>query len=172
MLATEFNKLKKAKTINRKAIQRKGTGLTLSTVFPQYYTYIQGMTDTKSPDETDLINYVEDRINKLTIDVERIRPYAFRNVTCLQYLVLTHSTMTILENPNALTGTTFYIIVPSGLLSTYQNNTMWKKFKNRIRTSISNGSEDTYIVQHIDKVQKLSWVGQKKVGDFEKDLRI
>ena len=81
----------KSKTAIRKSIQQKGTGLTLAEVYAEYYTYIKNMSDIRNPNEDGLKDYAEDRCFYLALDVKAIRPYAFREYTCLQALYLKNS---------------------------------------------------------------------------------
>lgn len=171
MISTELENLGKAKTLIRKSLQRKGTGLTSETVYPTYYTYIQSMTDTKSPDESGFKDYAEDRCYSLEIKASKIRPFAFRGYTCIQELYLNSSTVVTLENLNAFYGHVPTILVPSNLVSQYKTATNWNKIADKIKAYTSRTIDNMYLNQHIDAVQTLNWMGEKKVGDFSKDFR-
>ena len=171
MIGTELEKLGNAKTLIRKSIQRKGTGLTTEEIFPAYYTYIEAMTDIKSPDEDGLKDYAEDRCYSLEIHVKKIRPYAFRGYTCLQELYLNSSSVVILENINAFYNHVPTILVPSNLMSQYLVAENWNKIADKIKPYNSRTVDEMYLNQHIDCVQPLSWMNTKKVGEFAKDFR-
>lgn len=171
MISTELENLGKAKTLIRKSLQRKGTGLTLSEIFPEYYTYITSMTDTKSPDESGLIDYAEDRCYSLEINVSKIRPFAFRGYTCLQELYLNSSSVVTLENLNAFYGHVPIILVPSNLVNQYKSATNWSQIADKIHAYEGRTIDNMYLNQHIEDVQTLTWMGEKKVADFSKDFR-
>ena len=170
-IASEFNKLKASKTLIRKALQRKGTGLTLSETYPNYYTYVRDMTDIKSPDETGFIDYAEDRCYSLHLDIVKIRPFAFRQYTSLQQLYLSHSEVVVLENLNAFYGISPTILVPQELVESYKNATNWINISDRIKPYSSLISDNIYLIQHVNRVQQISWIEQKTIGELQKDFR-
>lgn len=170
-ISSELDLLKKAKTAVRKSIQRKGTGLTLAEIFPNYHTYIHNMTDVKSPDETGLIDYAEDRCYFLELNVSKIRPYAFRQYTCLKQLYLSSSETVVLENLNAFYGIEPEILVPSSLVDSYKSANNWNKISDRIKAFESAVIDEMYLIQHIDKVQTLGWITSKKISEIQKDFR-
>lgn len=170
-ISSELDKLKLTKTSIRKVLQRKGTGLTLSEIYPNYYTYIRNMSDTKSPDENSLIDYVEDRVSFLELTVNKIRPFAFRQYTCLQGLYLNNSQVVTLENLNAFSGITPTIYVPSNLVNSYKAANNWSSISNRIKAYTAQVKDEMYLIQHINHVQTISWLSGKTIGELNKDFR-
>lgn len=168
---TELNKLKASKSSIRKVLERKNTGMNMSVTYPKYYTYIKGMNDTKTVDESGIKDYVEDRVYSLTLTVKKIRPYAFRNYTCLRQLYLNSSEIVTLENINAFYGCDTQIVVPSNLLAQYKANSEWSKIKDRIVAYSSLTADEMYLLQHIE-VQTVSWLQSKKVSEINKDFRV
>lgn len=171
-ILAELNKLKSAKTKIRKSIQRKGTGLTLSDLYGVYHKFIKNMSDERNPDETDLLNYAEDRCYYLELDVDHIRPYAFREYTCLQYLYLKPTKKVTLSNINAFYGTNTKILVPSNLLNTYKSDTVWSKLSDRIQAYSVKTQDNMYLLQHIDKAYSVGWLGSKKVKEIINEFRV
>ena len=170
-IASEFSKLKASKTLIRKVLQRKGTGLALSENYPNYYTYVRDMTDIKNPDEIGFIDYAEDRCYSLSLNVTKIRPFAFRQYTCLQQLYLSNSEVVVLENINAFYGIKPTVFVPESLVDSYKTATNWSKISDRIKPYSSLVSDNLYLMQHLDRVQQISWIQQKTVGELQKEFR-
>lgn len=171
-ISTELDKSKKAKTAIRKSIQRKGTGLTLAELFTEYHKYIKNMSDTRVVDVTGLKDYAENRCYSLEIKVNRIRPYAFRNYTCLQQLYLNTDSVVVLEDINAFYGTDTEILVPNNLVNAYKIANNWKNLSDRIKAYTSRTEENMFILQHINHVQTTHWLQTKKLAELEKDFRI
>jgi hypothetical protein len=168
MISTELEKLTKSKTAIRKSIQRKRTGLTLAEIYAEYNNYIKNMSDVRNPDECGLKDYAEDRCFYLELNVESIRPYAFREYTCLQALYLTHSEVVKISKDS------FYsvepiIYVPSNLLAEYQNTPIWSDMDIRAYESLT--QDEMYLLQHIE-VQPISWVEGKTIKEINNEFRI
>lgn len=170
-IKSEFDKLSNAKTKIRKVLQRKKTDLSLQTNFTDYYNYIRSMSDTRNPDESNILDYIEDRLSYLEIRVDKIRPYAFRSYTCLKGLYLNNSQKVTLENKNAFYGIHPIIYVPSALLSQYQSDPIWSSSGLQIQVYSAQVAEQMYLLQHIDYVQTLAWLSEKTVGEIIKDFR-
>ena len=81
-----------------------------------YYKYIKNMSDTRNPNADGLKDYAEDRCFYLALDVKAIRPYAFREYTCLQALYLKNSSVVQIFK-NSFYGVNPIIYVPSNLLA-------------------------------------------------------
>ena len=154
-ISAELNKLKLTKTSIRKVLQRKGTGLTLEEIYPNYHEYISIMSDTKNPDESNLIDYVEDRLSFLELHVDKIRPFAFRQYTCLQGLYLNNSKIVTLENVNAFYGIEPIIFVPNNLVSQYKSANNWSLISSRIQAYSQQTIQEMYLLQHIQRVHIL-----------------
>ena len=170
-IAQEFTKLKSAKTGVRKSIQRQRTGLTLSTLFPDYHEYIHSISSSPEVDETGLADYVEDRCYSLELKVNKIRAYAFRNYSCLQEIYLNNSNVVELENVNAFYGISPKILVPSNLVSQYKTAPNWSKISDRIEAYTSRTAQDMFILQHINRVQTLGWLQNKTILDLTREFR-
>lgn len=168
MISTELEKLTKSKTAIRKSIQRKGTGLTLAEIYAEYHNYIKNMSDVRNPDESGLKDYAEDRCFYLELNVESIRPYAFREYTCLQALYLTHSEVVKISK-NSFYSVNPIIYVPSNLLAEYQASSMWNGRDIRAYESLT--QDEMYLLQHID-VQPISWLEGKKLKEIENEFRV
>lgn len=170
-IVSELEKLTKAKTLIRKAIQRKGTGLTLSETFNNYDDYIYNMSDIRNPDLTGLKDYVEDRLSFLEINVNKIRPYAFRRYTCLQGLYLNTTQVVTLENINAFYGIEPIIFVPESLLNEYKSSSNWSLIANRIQIYVPQVVQEMFLLEGIDKVKKVGWWQTKKISEIQKEFR-
>jgi len=170
-IKAELDKLKAAKTDIRKSIQRKGTGLTLEDILSAYSPFIRDMNDEYTPDETNLINYVEDRVYFLQTSVKKIRPYAFREFTCLQQLYLSSDTVVTLSNLNAFYGVIPEILVPSSLVSAYKSAPVWRQISDRIKAFSEVSNNEMFPLQHIHQVQTLSWLQEHTLGQLLNEFR-
>lgn len=174
MLIDEFNKLKTAKSEIRKAIQRKNVGLQTSEYFNVYPSYIEAMKDgDKNVDNTGLLEYCEDYYTYFTVNVDKIRDYAFYGWTNLHCLIIPSETLVPLGN-HALEGTSITsIIVPSNLSDKYKVATNWKQY----RDCINNIPKDPYsytstnLVQHEEHVRTVTWLEGLTIEQLITDYR-
>lgn len=170
-IGSELEKLQKAKTAIRKIIQRKGSDLTLIDPFTDYYSFIREMSDEKTPNEDGLIDYVEDRCYFLEIEVDKIRPYAFRGYTCLKQLYLKNSQICTLENLNAFYGISPTILVPANLVDSYKVAPNWSAISDRIEAFTQAHLDEMYLIQHIDYIQTNNWLQSKTISEILKNFR-
>jgi hypothetical protein len=170
-IKSEFDKLAKAKSEIRKSIQRKGTGLTLDEIFMIYPQYINGMSDQYTPDESNLINYIEDRVYFLETSAKVIRPFAFKEFTCLQQLYLSSTTVVDIKSLNAFSGTIPEILVPEPLLTEYQHHPIWSTISNRIKPYTEGSDNEMFLLQHINQVQTLGWLQNHTLGQLSNEFR-
>ena len=178
-IQAELDKLQNAKTHIRKAIQRKNTGLTIEELYTNYHEYIYVIGDRPKLNEAGILDYVEDRVYFLELpeDIESIRPYAFRQFSCLQTLYLSNSEKIVhLENTNAFNGLNRIpkILVPENLLNDYLSDEMWSKLSENIEAydESKRSTQEMYTIQHIDYVQSPAWLETKKLSELTLDFRI
>ena len=178
-IQVELDKLQNAKTHIRKAIQRKNTGLTIEELYTNYYKYIQLIGDRPQISEAGILDYVESRVYflKLSEDITSIRPYAFKQVTCLQVLYLSNpETVVRLDSLNAFDGLNKIpkILVPENLLEEYKTAKNWSEISDNIEVydPSKESTEEMYILQHIDYAQTPTWVESKKLSELTLDFRI
>lgn len=171
LITDELNKLKLAKNLLRKAIQRKETGLTTSQIFSTYPTYIENMhSGTKSIDSTGLDIYAQDGNSTITITVDKLRDFAFANYSCLRSLVIDNEKVVQLDGTHTFQNTpiekgTGFIYVPASLVTAYKNSTNWKKYANQIKSGSAPAPTFTNIIEH-EHVRNVSWVESKTIEDL------
>lgn len=171
-ITTELDKLTTSKTLVRKAIQRKRTGLTLAEIYAEYHKYIANMSSVGSSDSTGLLDYAEDRCYSLELNVSRIRPYAFKEYTCLQQLYLNTTEVVELANVNAFYGISPTIFVPSNLLNAYKQADNWKELSDRIQPFTSLHKDNMYLLQHIDRAYTVGWLDSLTLHEIENEFRV
>lgn len=130
-LSEEFSKLRKSKTIIRRAIQENGAPLQTTEDLDTYSTYIDEYSNALVIDETNEAEYCKNSITQLVLTVTKIRDYAFFNNTSLKELVLDVDSVIELK-PHAFKNTHFekgtgIIYVPDDLYSQYMDSS-WNKY--------------------------------------------
>lgn len=166
MINNSLNKLKKAKTKIRKTLQRKNTEVTLDTYFIDYYECICNMSNDKNPDVTNLRNYVEDRLSYIEINVNKIRPFAFRYFTCLKGIYLNNSNIVQLDDINAFYEIKPIIFVPENLYEQYIIDPNWIKIKDRIKIYNPQEVKEFYLLEYIDYIHTIDWIQEKTIEQF------
>ena len=167
-IQNELNKLSKAKTLIRKVLEQKGTDISLSTNFTDYYMYIRDIGITNL---NDLKNYLEDRLSYLEITVDKIRPYAFRYFTCLKGLYLNNSKIVSLDNINAFYEINPIIYVPSSLYNDYLTAPNWNLISDRIQIYSPQEIHETLLLEYQDYVQMVEWLSEITIEELISDYR-
>lgn len=179
MLVDEYNKLKTSKTLIRKAIQRKLTGLTTEETFSEYPPYIDIIhAPVRTVNAEGMIDYSEDGTSVFTVTTDSIRDYAFADYTALKYLVITTSTLVELQGIHAFQNTLIQsgsgrIYVPSNLLSQYKAAENWSHFANQIVSGTAPAEVTTNLIEHEEAVRTrtVEWFNALTVEEIITDNR-
>lgn len=170
-LSEEFSKLRKSKTIIRRAIQENGAPLQTNEDLDTYSTYIDEYSNTLVVDETNEPEYCKNSITQLVLTVTKIRDYAFFNNTSLKELVL--DTDRVIElKPNVFKNTHFekrtgIIYVPDSLYADYVAST-WNKYTlKRISEFVAN-PDYLYPLESLDRFVTVSGLQNFTLQQIEK----
>lgn len=150
MLKDDFAKVARAKTLIRKAIQRRGTGLTVDNLFTEYPPYIDAIhIPVRTVDSTGLISYTEDYLTSFQVPANTdIRDYAFADWTNLQLVNIQGTEVAELKGTHAFDNTNLqYISVPANLVNAYKTAPNWSKFASKITGANYILNSDTMINQ-------------------------
>lgn len=179
-ILAEIEKIKKAKTSIRKAIQQNGISMPNTTVFGDYDEYISRMSVSEAVVNTEgFKEYTEDYNSEYTIPntIEQIRARAFKNFTTLKILEIQCSSVIPLMNTNAFQGTpieegTGFIYVPDDLVDSFKTAENWSFYAGQI-VAVSTKpttSVDTHLIENFDRIKTVSWITSITLDDF-KDKR-
>lgn len=171
-LADEFAKLKKNKTIIRRAIQENGASLSTTDNLEDYSTHIDNYSPIVVYDETTQDEYCRNSITQLVLNITTIRDYAFYNNTSLKELVLNVDKLIELK-PHVFKHTHFengdgIIYVPDSLYNTYMADTNWSKFTLKKVSEFVTNSEYLHPLESLDRYLTVGDVGNFTLAEIEK----
>lgn len=172
-IPSEISKLKYAKHLIRKAIQRKETGLTTNEIFSVYPDYIDIISE-KAPDNTGLTNYTWDYETTFTVNVNTIRDFAFYRWTNLHWLKIEYDEDIVeLQGNHAFEGTNISLItVPDQYVNDYKTSPYWSRYSNIIQNSSATWTgKSTNLIQHEELVRTVDWLNSITVADLDTDYR-
>ena len=173
MIYNEFDKLSEAKSVIRRSIQRKETGLKTSGYFEEYPPHIQAIHTTEEVSTEGLIDYSEDWMTSYTVDCDRIRDYAFHNWTNLTYLTIENGFVPLL-GPHVLERTNIKaIFVPQEFLEQYKTAEYWKDYADIIQVGTAPTQKETILVEHLNNAGRtVDWINSLSIEQLTTDNRV
>ena len=179
MLVDEYNKLKTSKTLIRKAIQRKLTGLPTTEIFSGYPPYIQAVHQpVRTVNSEGMIDYSEDGTSIFTVTTNSIRDFAFADYTALKYLVIQSDEFVELQGIHAFLNTLIgnnngNIYVPANMVDTYKAAENWSHFADLITSGTVPDEVTTNLIEHEEAVRTrtVEWFNALTVEEIITDNR-
>lgn len=180
MLKDDFAKVARAKTLIRKAITRRGTGLTVDNLFTEYPPYIDAIhIPVRTVNSTGLVDYCEDASSNFTVTTDSIRDYAFADYTQLKNLIITTDTLVELQGTHAFENTLIEsgsgrIYVPANMVDTYKAATNWSRYADQIVANTSIPDEVTTNIIELEETVRgrtVEWFSSLTLEEIETDNR-